>query len=84
MTIQDITDLLDKKIEENEKKIIITFYEIRIGKNLSAEELDIFLVYCRTRLENLNYKVYYTGAKYNYENKINVVKSNELIVAIKE
>lgn len=84
MTMQDITDLLDKKIEKNENKIIITFYEMRVEKNLSEEELDIFLIHCRTRLENLGYRVYFTGAKYSYGNKMNVVKSNELLVAIKD
>lgn len=84
MTMQDITELLDKKIEENQKKIIITFFEMRVSKNLSEKEIDIFLVNCRTRLENLGYRVYFTGAKYIFENKTNIVKSNELLVAIKE
>ena len=30
MTIQDITELLDEKIEKDENKIVVTFYEIRV------------------------------------------------------
>lgn len=30
MTMQEITEYLDNKIEQNEKEIIITFYEIRV------------------------------------------------------
>lgn len=82
MTIQDITNLLDEKIEKDEKKIVITFYEIRVKHNLSEEETDEFLRLCMTRLENLGYKVYFTGAKYVYNNTNKIVEPNELLVAI--
>ena len=35
-------------------------------------------------MENLGYKVYFTGAKYNYKGEEKVVESNEYLVAIKD
>ena len=83
MTIQDITELLDEKIEKDENKIVVTFYEIRVKNNLSEEETNQFLRLAMTRLENLGYKVYLSGAKYIYNNVNKVVEPNELLVAIK-
>lgn len=84
MTMQDITNYLDQKIEKNSKKIIITFYEIRVKANLTEEETDEFLRLCRTRLENQGYDLYFTGARYNFEGNKEIVQPNELMVAIKE
>ncbi len=84
MTLKFITDYIDKKIKENERKVILSFFEVRIKLNLSEEQTDEFLKLCRIRLENLGYQVYFTGAKYNYENENKVVQDNELLVAIKQ
>ena len=83
MTMQEITRYLDNKIDENENIVIITFYEVRIKFDLSEEETQEFLRLCRTRLENLGYEVYFTGAKYMYQGQNKVVQTNELMVAIK-
>lgn len=58
MTMQDITDFLDNKINKNENEIVITFYEIRVKSNLSEAETDDFLALCKTRLENMGYQVF--------------------------
>lgn len=84
MTLKFITDYIDKKIKENERKVILSFFEVRIKLNLSEEQTDEFLKLCRIRLENLGYQVYFTGAKYTYENENKVVQDNELLVAIKQ
>lgn len=84
MTMQEITEYLDNKINENENIVIITFYEVRIKFDLSEDETQEFLRLCRTRLENLGYQVYFTGAKYTYQGVSKVVQSNELMVAIKD
>ena len=84
MTLKFITDYIDKKIKENERKVILSFFQLRIKLNLSEEQTDEFLKLCRIRLENLGYQVYFTGAKYNYENENKVVQDNELLVAIKQ
>lgn len=84
MTLKFITDYIDKKIKENERKVILSFFEVRIKLNLSEEQTDEFLKLCRIRLENLGYQVYFTGAKYTYGNENKVVQDNELLVAIKQ
>lgn len=84
MTMQEITQYLDNKIDKNENLVIITFYEVRIKFDLSEEETQEFLRLCKTRLENLGYEVYFTGAKYRYQGESKIVQSNELMVAIKE
>ena len=84
MTMQEITNYLDNKINSNEDIVIITFYEVRIKFNLSEGETQEFLRLCKTRLENLGYLTYFTGAKYEYRGVKKEVQSNELMVAIKE
>ena len=83
MTLKFITDYIDNKIRKDENKVVFSFYEIRIKLDLSEEETDEFLKLSRTRLENLGYQVYFTGAKYTYNNSEMVVQANELMVAIK-
>ena len=84
MTMQEITEFLDKKIKKNQKEIIITFYEMRVKNNLSESETDTFLALCKTRLENMGYQVFFTGAKFMYKNATRTVQDNELMIAIKD
>lgn len=84
MTLQDITNYLDSKIAKNPNEIIITFYEIRVKKNLSEEKTDVFLANCKTRLENFGYQVFSTGERFIYNNCNRTVQDNELMIAIKE
>lgn len=84
MTLKFITDYIDQKIRENENMVVFSFYEIRIKLDLSEEQTDEFLKLSRTRLENMGYKVYFTGAKFVYENTPKIVEDNELMVAIRE
>ena len=83
MPLQDITDFIDKKIDQNPNLVVFTFYEVRIKLDLTEEETDEFLRLSRTRLENLNYQVYFTGATYMFNNEEKIVEDNELLVAIK-
>ena len=84
MSMQEITEFLDNKIEKNENILEITFFEVRVKMNLSEEQTQEFLKLCKTRLENLGYQVYFTGAKYTYGGRKKVVESNDLMVAVKE
>ena len=84
MSLEEITELIDSKIEEDPNCIIFTWFEIRVRKNLTEEQTDEFLRLARNRLENLNYKVYFTGAKFVYENANRTVQDNELLIAIKD
>jgi len=40
MTLNYITQFIDKKINKNSDYITVTFYELRIKENLSLEETD--------------------------------------------
>lgn len=84
MTTKFVTEYLDKKIEETEDYIVCTFYDLRIKNNLSEEQVQEFLELAKTRLENLHYQVYFTGAKFDYKNTRNIVENNQYMVAIKE
>lgn len=84
MSLEQITNLIDKKIEKEESKVVVSFYELKIKENLSDEELERAIKLISTRLTNMKYAVYQTGEKYIYEGKEKIVERNELIVAIKD
>ena len=84
MTTKFVTEYIDKKINENENFIRYTFYELRVKNNLSEEEVDEFLRINRDYFENKGYKVYFTNARFNYQNANRMVQPNELMIAIKE
>ena len=83
MTMKEFGDYLDRKIEENEKFIKITFYEIRVKYGLTEKETNLFLELAKNKLENIGYNVYFTDAKYTYQNARMTVQPNELMVAVK-
>ena len=84
MTMQFITDYIDKKVKENKNFIRYTFYELRVKNNLSEEDVDEFLRINRDYFENKGYKVYFTNARFTYQNANRLVQPNELMKAIKE
>ncbi|MBS5853648.1 MAG: hypothetical protein KIC56_00275 [Clostridium sp.] len=84
MTTQFVEKLIHSKMNVEQNEIIFTFYELRIKHNLTEEQTDEFLALCKTRLENLDYKVFFTGARFTYKEQQKVVQDNELLVAIKE
>ena len=55
-----------------------------VKNNLTEQQVNEFLRLSKIRLENLDYQVYFTGAKYTYKGEINKVEDNQLMVAIKE
>lgn len=84
MTMQFVTDYIDKKIAENKEFIRYTFFELRVEHNLSEKEVDEFLRINRDYFGNKDYNVYFTNAKYTYKNEDKIVEPNELMIAIKE
>lgn len=84
MTTQFIENFINSKMNVNKNEIIFSFYELRVKHNLTEEQVDEFLSLCKTRLENLDYQVFFTGAKFTYKGQKKVVQDNELLVAIKE
>ena len=82
--IKIIENTLKDKINSNPNYIRYTFYELRIKYNLSEEDADRFLFLIRIKLENEGYKVYFTGAKFEYSGSRITVQDNELMIAIKD
>ena len=86
MTDNEIINIVNTTLEDKlkqEQLIKYTFYEIRIKYNLSEEETDRFLQILRNKLENMDYNVYFSGAKYTYNNEDLTVNENELLIAVK-
>ena len=82
--IQIIENTLIDKKKESPNYIRYTFYELRVKYNLSEEDADRFLFLIRIKLENEGYNVYFTGAKFEYNNARMIVQDNELMIAIKD
>ena len=77
-----IIEFINKKEKESENKDYIeySYYEL----NLSEKQIDEVLRVSRDYFENHNYKVYFTGARYEYEGKFQNVQTNKLMIAIKQ
>ena len=84
MNIEFVVNYISNKLKENKNYIRYTFYELRVKNNLSEEEVDEFLKINKSYLEDKGYNVYFTGAKFVYENANRTVQPNELMIAIKE
>lgn len=84
MTVEFIEKYLENKLRENEEYIVCTFYDLRVKHNLSDDDVDKFLEWSRNKLQNMGYKVFFTGAKFVYQNANRTVQDNELMIAIKE
>lgn len=82
--LADITEYLDNKIEKDSKRLIFTFYELRIKMDLTEPTIEKFLRLSETRLINLGYQTYRPGDIYEYQGEKLAVKENELLVAVKE
>lgn len=82
--ISIIENTLKDKLNKNTDYIRYTFYELRVKYNLSEEDTDRFLDLIRTKLQNENYRVYFTGARFEYRDAKIKVQNNELMIAVKE
>lgn len=84
MNLKEFTDFLDKKIEENERYVRITFYELRIEQNLSEQETKDFLKLAKNRLINFGYEVYMREEDCNLQNNNVILDDNELLIGIRK
>ena len=84
MALDFVTDYINRKLIENNDIIRYTYYELRVKNNLTEDEVQKFLELNKAYLENKNYQVYFTGAKFEYDNANRTVQPNELMIAIKE
>ena len=83
MNLEYITEYIDRKIDQNDKFLTLTFYELRLKEGLSKEDTEFFVRLSKQRLQNIGYVVYETGEAYSYRGEGHVVDDNLLYVAIK-
>ena len=79
-----IETTLEDKMAKNTDFIRYSFYKLRVKYNLSEHDTDRFLDLIRTKLQKENYKVYFTGTKFEYKDAKMKVQDNELMIAVKE
>lgn len=77
-------NLIHQKEEENVEYIRYSFYELKIKYDRSDEEIEEILEINKNYFENKGYRVYFTGARFEYQNARRMVQDNELMIAIKE
>ena len=83
LDLAKINTYLENKLKSNDSKIIYTYYEVKFKLNISNKDETTFLKIARDKLQEYGYDVYFTNAKYKYNDKIYTVESNKMIVAIK-
>ena len=83
MTLEDLSNIIEHKINQNKDFIKFTFYELRVKHNLSEDDSNIAIKLIKQKLSNYGYNVYLTGQKYIYNSKENIVPTNILLIAIK-
>ena len=83
MTIEFIDEYWENKARQNFQCMVCTYFDLRVKNNLSEDEIKQFLEISKNKLENNNYKVYFTGETYTYKNNNMIVKDNELMIAIR-
>ena len=84
MTTQIVSDYLDEKMEIDEEYIVCTFFDLRVKHNIQEKDVQKFLELAKIKLENLDYKVYFTGAEFLFKGDRKRVKENEYMIAIKD
>ena len=84
LNLEYITNYIDKKIEENENIIMVKYYDLKVKAGMTEEQIQQFLNLSKTRLNNLNYKIYESGNFYILDGKKYEVENNVYYVAIKE
>ena len=68
-----------KLTKEQFKAVFMKLF--KLGK--TENQVEEFLEVAKTELENMNYQVYFTGAKYTYNGVRQEVQSNDYLVALK-
>ena len=88
MTNEKLFEFVEKyivdKLTQNSKIVRYSYYELKVKLDLNDKVLDKFLKYSKIILDGLGYQVFFTGARFKFENADRVVESNEFMIAIKQ
>jgi hypothetical protein len=77
-------NFINQKVEENEKYIRYSYYELKVKNNLTEKEINEVLRISRDYFENKGYRVYFTNTEFEYQNARRKVEINEYMIAIKD
>lgn len=78
-----IINFIEEKEKENENYIRYTYYELKVKRGLTENQIDEVLRVSRDYFENKGYNVYFTNAEFEYQNAKRRVEINEYMIAIK-
>lgn len=84
VTLEFVDNYLNEKLRQEEERIKLTFYEVRVKLNLEEEDAILFLKLIAQKLVNIGYHVYAPKQEYSYQGQKEMVKDNELLVGIKQ
>ena len=84
ITDEYVEEYLNEKMKIDINCIVCKFFDLKVRKDLTDSEIDLFLEKARKILLDMNYLVYFTGSKFVYQNANRTVQDNELMIAIKE
>lgn len=84
MTLEELNDIIESKINQNENFIIFTFYELMVKRDVHKSESDAVINLIKTKLINYNYDVYTTGESYTFNSVTYTVPVNISLIAIKK
>ena len=63
-----IINFIEEKEKENENYIRYTYYELKVKRGLTEDQIDEVLRVSRDYFENKGYNVYFTNAEFEYQN----------------
>ena len=78
-----IINFIEEKEKENENYIRYTYYELKVKRGLTENQIDEVLRVSRDYFENKGYNVYFTNAEFEFQNAKRRVEINEYMIAIK-
>ena len=79
-----VENFIADKIAVSPRLVRYTYYELRVKLNLTENGLDRFLKCSKIILEELNYNVFFTGARFKFDEADRVVETNEYMIAVKD
>ncbi|MBO5348450.1 MAG: hypothetical protein J6A89_01325 [Clostridia bacterium] len=79
-----VRNYIADKIEKNSDEVRYSYFELKVKMDMDERDIDRFLKCSRIILEEHDYRVYFTGSKFEYKNAKRNVEDNEFMIAVKD
>ena len=79
-----VRNYIADKIEKNSDEVRYSYFELKVKMDMDERDIDRFLKCSRIILEEYDYRVYFTGSKFEYKNAKRNVEDNEFMIAVKD